>query len=338
MKVSIYDVAKKAGLSTVTVSRVINNSPKVRPYNRQKVLQAMQELGYSPSAAARSLAKGNTGVIGLVTPSINDHFFNSVAMSINYNLMNEGYFLAISLHHDNSIDETNSLYSDKNYLFQEGRVDGIIVLSPIGEDEYIEELERKKIPFILLDNQDVHENVYSILVDNYIGGYSVTKHLIELGHEKIGFIGGNEDYLSARERKRGFIYALKEAGFEPYIMDDGEFDIESGYNIMKKWIDEDRIPTAVFAADDNIALGTIDALRSENLQVPHDVSVCGYDNSTVAGKLKPNITTVEQPANEMGKKAVEILLRLIRGERPNYQTIKLQPQLIVRDSSKAPAR
>lgn len=331
MKVNIYDVALKSGLSVVTVSRVINNSPNVREYNREKVLQAMRELGYNPSAAARSLAKGKTGVIGLLIPSLSDTFINSVVISINKNLMKNGYFLAISLaeHDDMSIEEGS------NFLFQEKRVDGILILTPIYEEKYIVEIKRKNIPFVLMDNQESHPSVNSILVDNYNGGYTATRHLLALGHKKIGYIGAPEIYLSSRERERGFLDALKEAELEPYVMERGNFDISSGYKITKSWIESGRIPTAVFTADDYIAFGAMDAVREAGLKVPEDISICGYDDDFLSQGIHPGLTTIRQPSEEMGLKAVEVLMQSLEGKQRS-QTIKLKPELIIRQSTARP--
>lgn len=331
MNVNIYDVAKKSGLSVVTVSRVINNSPSVRDYNRDKVLRAMEELGYHPSSAARSLAKGKTGIIGLLLPGLNDDFFNNVVRAINARLIENGYFLAISLE-----DEGGGSSKASHYLFQEKRVDGIILLSPLMEDEYIIELKKRNIPFILLDNQKSQPSIFSVLVDNFKGGYMATRHLIKLGHRNIAFISGSDLYLSNRERKRGFLEALNESGMEPYSIDGGEFDADVGYNVTMKWIDSGRIPTAIFTADDNIMFGAFDAIKEKGFKIPGDISICGYDDDLLSSKLHPTLTTVRQPSEEMGRKAVEILMQLMSGKHMRSMTVKLEPQLILRDSTAAP--
>jgi len=172
MKVSIFDVAKKSGLSVVTVSRVLNNSSSVRAKNREKVLQAMKELNYQPNASARSLARGKTGIIGLTITTLHDSFFDAVVKEINDRLAAHGYFLTLSISksHEDAFHRS---------LFQEDRVDGVILLSPIDEDEYILELKKKKIPFIMIDNSKNNPSVSSVLVDNFKGGYEATKHLID---------------------------------------------------------------------------------------------------------------------------------------------------------------
>lgn len=192
---NIHDVAKKSGLSVVTVSRVLNNSPSVREGNRQKVLSAIEELNYQPNSAARSLVRGKTGVIGMSITNFNDSFYDRVIRVVNRKLAEQGYFLALSIA-ENEDDGVN-------FLFQKDRVDGIILLSPLEEKEYVEELKRKNIPVVLLDNQFQHEDVPSVLVDNYQGGYEATNHLISLGHTRIAYIGGPSVFLSVTERKRG---------------------------------------------------------------------------------------------------------------------------------------
>ena len=164
MKISIYDVAKKAGVSVVTVSRVINNATSVRTNNREKVLKAMQELDYTPSAAARSLAKGSTNVIGLVMPGYLDSFFFEMVTAVEKELEKKGYFLALSL------DTRRDTGDSECYLFQQDRVDGIILLTPLFEDMDIPELKKKRIPFVVIDSQSGASNFPSIMVDNRNAG------------------------------------------------------------------------------------------------------------------------------------------------------------------------
>ena len=330
MKANIYDVVKKSGLSVVTVSRVINNASSVRKYYRDKVLKAMEELGYDPNFAARSLAKGKTGIIGLVLPVFKDEFFNAVVEEINTSLNESGYFLAMSL------EERNGNAQVSNYLFQEKRVDGIILLSPRFEDEYIIELMKKKIPFVLLDNQKIQSAASSVLIDNYKGGYRVTQHLIGLGHKKIAFISGSDLYLSNRERKRGYEEALKDAGIQPFAIDGDQFDATVGSKVTAKWLDSGHVPTAIFAADDNIMLGAYDAIRERGLDVPTDISLIGYDDDPLSSKLHPYFSTVKQPATEMGKKAVEILVQLIDKKFKENTLVMLEPELVLRKSTASP--
>lgn len=331
MKVNINDVAKKCGLSVVTVSRVINNMPSVREYNRKKVTEAMLELGYQPNAAARTLATGKSGVIGMLVLSLNDTFFNDVVQAVNNYLMENGYYLAISIMND-AINNGSGI----NFIFQEQRVDGILVLTPVNEDDYILEMKKKNVPFVLIDNQKNNPSVPSILVDNYKGGYEITSHLIKLGHKKIAYIGADEIYLSSMEREKGFLDALNEAGMKPYLIERGQYGGQSGYEITKKWLEKGTIPTAIFVADDYGAFAAMHAIREFGLKIPEDISICGFDDDPLASMIHPKLTTVKQPGEEIGKKAVEVLLDLINGNGKRKSTIRIQPELKIRESTGIP--
>lgn len=326
MKVSIFDVAKKAGLSVVTVSRVLNNASSVREKNREKVLQAMKELDYQPNAAARSLARGRTGVIGLALTTLNDSVFDAVVKEVGDRLAERGYFLAMSIagYEDSSFHRT---------LFQEDRVDGVILLSPLREEEYVLELKKKKIPFVLLDNQLRASQAPSVIVDNYKGGYDAARHLIELGHTRIAHIAGPDWFLSSKERERGFRAALTEAGLQPFGVERGTFEISSGYAIARRWIETGSLPTAVFAADDYIALGVMDAMKNEGIRVPQDLSIVGFDDQIIASQFRPMLTTIRQPAEQIGKHGVDLLLKWIDGSSRRNATVQLEPELIVREST-----
>jgi DNA-binding LacI/PurR family transcriptional regulator len=326
MKVSIFDVARKSGLSVVTVSRVLNNSSSVRHKNREKVLQAMKELDYHPNASARSLARGKTGIIGLTITTLHDSFFDTVVKEINDRLAEHGYFLALSI---------SKSYEDAFHrsLFQEDRVDGVILLSPVDEDEYVMELKKKKIPFILIDNSKKNPSVTSIIVDNFKGGYEATKHLIELGHTEIAHIAGPLAYLSSRERERGFAAALEEAGLKPYCIERGFFDIASGYDIAMQWIRTGKLPSAIFAADDYIALGVINACLQEGISIPRDLSIVGFDDQIFATEFRPMLTTVRQPADKIGATGVELMLAAINDSAKRNVTMQVEPELIIREST-----
>ncbi|MFC5531146.1 LacI family DNA-binding transcriptional regulator [Cohnella yongneupensis] len=328
MKANIFDVAKKSGLSVVTVSRVLNNAASVRQSNRDKVLKAMEELDYRPNASARSLAKGRTGVIGLTLTTLHDAFLDTVVKEITDCLAEQGYFLALSV--------APSFEASHQSLFQHDRVDGVILLSPVEEDAYVRELKQKRIPFVMLDNQHQDPSVTSILVDNFRGGYEATKHLIELGHNKIAHIRGSASFLSSRNRERGFMTAMAESGLEPYCIEDGEFDIASGYEVASRWIEDGRLPTAVFAADDYIAIGVMDACKNAGLKVPVDLSVVGFDDQLLASQLRPYLTTVRQPARALGQTGAELLLGYIDGAPASGESVLLSPELIVRASTAAP--
>ena len=326
MKVSIFDVAKKSGLSVVTVSRVLNGVQSVRAKNRQKVLDTIKELDYRPNAAARSLARGKTGIIGLIMTTLQDSFFDAVVKELNDVLTLHGYFLAVSV--------SNSIGSDgDHYLIQEDRVDGLILLSPVEEDSYILELKRRNIPYVLIDNQKPENDAFSVTINNFKGGYAATDHLLDLGHTSIAHLCGSEMFRSTCERRDGFLQALQAKGLVPFEMVHGEFEIKFGYETCQKWIKDGNLPSAVFAGDDNIALGVINALMEAKISVPEEISIVGYDDQYIASQLRPYLTTVRQPADEIGLAAADMLLKRINGSMKRASSIKIDPKLIVREST-----
>lgn len=332
MKASIYDVAKEAGVSVVTVSRVINNATTVRETSKEKVMKAIKLLNYQPNSAAQSLARGRSNVIGLLIPNLTDSFIMEVVEAVDRELEKKGYFLAISVIEKYDVDSNVR----SNLLFQHDRVDGILILTPIFEESYVSSLKNKNIPFVIMDNQLFPFTVSSIVVDNFKGGYDVTRHLLELGHLKFGNIGGPKELLSAENRVDGFKDALNEVGLKPFVVQRGEFDITTGYLVVNKWIKDNTLPTAIVCGDDHIAFGAIDALRENGLSVPKDISVIGYDDHPFASKLHPNLTTVRQPAVEMGIKGVAALFAEMKGTGRKNAVVKLLPKLIVRKTTSIP--
>ncbi|MCR8643332.1 LacI family transcriptional regulator [Paenibacillus sp. N1-5-1-14] len=332
MKVSIFDVAKRSGLSVVTVSRVLNNSHSVREKNREKVLKAVKELDYIPNSAARSLASGKTKIIGMTLTTLHDWIFDGIVNTVNRNLEEHGYFLALSIDGDQIGEPIKEEHQGVNFLFQEDRVDGIIVLSPLTQEKYMMELNRKQIPFVIVDSQDEDLDVSIVNVDNYFGGYEATKHLIDLGHKKIAHICGPELFLSVKERRRGYEAAMREAGLEPFITQ-SEFSIRAGFDVVKDWLRDDIRPTAVFAADDFVALGVMQAFQDEGYRVPDDVSIVGYDDQPFSREMHPRMTTVAQPLDEMGKHAVNLLLNKMSGSAKRNVAMKIKPTLLPREST-----
>ncbi|MFU1793776.1 LacI family DNA-binding transcriptional regulator [Paenibacillus azoreducens] len=330
MKVSIFDVAKKSGLSVVTVSRVLNGAETVREKNRQKVLEAIKELDYRPNAAARSLARGKTGIVGLIVTTLQDSFFDAVVKELNEVLALHGYFLAVSV-------STGIASDEAHYLIQEDRVDGLILLSPMEEDNYIVELKRRNIPYVLIDNQKPENDAFSVTVDNFKGGYAATKHLLDLGHTSIAHLSGHNMFRSTKERRSGFLKALEEQGLAPFELLTGEFEIAFGYDTCRRWLREGRLPSAVFAGDDNIALGVANALMEAGIHVPDSVAIVGYDDQDISSKLHPYLTTVRQPADRIGLAAADMLLKRMDGTMKRGASVRLDPELIVRESTVTPA-
>jgi len=331
MKINIHDVARRSGLSVVTVSRVLNGSPSVREHNRGKVLEAVQELGYRPHSAARSLSSGKTGIVGVIVGTLQDTFFDTIVQQLNETLALHGYYLALSFTGGRRDGDGG------HYLIQEDRVDGIVLLSPTEETSRIAELNRRSIPYVLIDHQLPAHDDWSVTVNNYAGGQAAARHLIELGHRSIAHLSGNELYRSTRERRAGFLDEMRRAGIEPFELAAGEYAVQFGYETASRWLGEQRLPTAVFAGDDHIAFGVMNALTEAGLRVPADVSVIGFDDQALASQLRPHLTTVRQPAAGIGTAAADMLLSRIGGA-DGSTPIKLEPELIVRQSTSSPRK
>lgn len=326
MKATIQNVVKKSGLSYVTVCKVINNAPNVREHNRRKVLETIKELGYVPNAAARSLVTGKTNVIAMFVSELGDDSLNSIVQTANELLLKKGYLLALCICNE-KLEALNTAFLAQN------RVDGVILLVPNKEKHYIGILKSQKMPFIVVDNQTIDNEISSVLSDNIKGGYIAAKHLIDLGHKSIGLIGANPKGLSTLERQKGALEALTEANLKPYAIEYGKYDHQTGYDNIMKWSKSGTMPTAVFAFDDCIAIGAINAAKDLGLKIPGNISVCGYDDSIMANSFSPKVTSVRQPAIEMAQNAVNQLLDIIDGISMKKLTIKISPEISIKQST-----
>jgi len=331
MAINIYDVAKKAGVSIVTVSRVLNNYPNVRAKNRDKVLAAIKELDYNPNAAARTLAKGRTGTIGLILPYMEDSFMRQVVIAIENYLRERSLFLVLSI--EEGLVACNN-QSNCIRLFREGRVDGVLIMSPILNQECILELKRKEFPCVLLDQ--CHNNILdvpSVIIDNFEGGFLATQALIASGAKRIGHITGSNFYESSQERLNGYKKALAENGieFDQNLVIPGDFTVLGGYRALKEWAERGEIPEAIFAADDHLAFGVMNAAAELGLVIPDQLKLIGYDNHPFTEQFNPQISSVMQPAVEMGESGVKMLLELIEGQLQTKH-LSLKPKVILRNS------
>jgi LacI family transcriptional regulator, galactose operon repressor len=332
MPINIVDVANKAGVCITTVSRVLNNNNQVRESNRRKVCQAITELGYNRNAAARTLVRGKSETFGIIVPTLNDPFWADLVTQIEHASFGEGYLVVLALTTDN-----NDEVIEKRWIkvFSEGRVDGLFLIAPGHEIDYISELRIRNFPFVLLDNNQNNSKMPSIIVDNTEGGYLATKHLIELGHRRIGHIAGNLKHQSARDRLQGYYKALKQFNLEvdDQLIGHGNFVVKEAFRIATEWLSQKQRPTAIFAADDTMALASLEAARRLNFEIPRDLSIIGYDDSPICTAITPCLSTIKQPTAAMAREAVQLLLRYIENKTPRNKTVVISPELIVREST-----
>lgn len=330
MATTIHDVARVAGVGIGTVSRVINNSPNVKPITREKVLSTIAELDYRPSPIARSMVSKRTGSIGVVVPFFTRFFFIEVLRSIEATLAQMGKDLVLYNVETNA--QRDRYFSE---LPMHRKVDGLLILSLTPEDAAASSFAEKGMPVVLIDAYSPY--LHSLVIDNIGGAYLAVKYLIEKGHLRIGFINGiiegSFKFNQANDRLIGLHRALGEAGllYEPELVLTTEWNREGGRQAAVYLLSQKKRPTAIFAASDVQAIGVLDAARACQLMVPADLSVIGYDGIDVSDLLE--LSTVQQPMREMGRLGVHKLLELIENPRQEPELIRLSTTLIVRRST-----
>ncbi|KRC92693.1 LacI family transcriptional regulator [Terrabacter sp. Root85] len=329
---TLEEVARVAGVSRATVSRVINGSPRVSPDVLVVVEKAIAELDYVPNRAARSLVARATMSIALVVPEdthrfFGDPYFADVVQGISDRLDDSDYVLNLQLTHPSSPSEKT-----KRYLLG-GNVDGAIVVSHHSGDHFLTSLSRS-LPVVFGGRPigEAKDRDYYIDVDNRLGGVRGTQHLIDRGRTAIATITGPADMPASVDREQGWRDALAEAGLSDHRLARGDFTEAGGIRAALALIDEHPDLDALFVASDLMASGALLALDERGLRVPDDVAIVGFDNSKYATRGKVGLTTVAQPAQEMGVVMADTLLRLLAGESPPRVTT-LDTELVVRDSS-----
>ena len=333
MSVKLEDIAKETGFSISTVSRVLSNSNyPVSEQIREQVLRVAETMGYEPNIAARSLRTDRTNTIGIIVDDLLSPFTPPIVRGIQ-DYLNENGFLSLIVNSDWDPDQEQTAI--KTLLSRP--VDGIIFVE-YSHQTTSDVLEQSKKPRVFVHRLFGSPIKNSVVPDDYYGASLATEHLINLGHQRIGYINGPENWHTCRARLNGYQDTL--AGhnllFEPSLVQPGDWEIESGYTAAKNLLNLTERPTAIFAANDAMALGAIYAIQDAGLTVPEDVAVVGYDNRNFTKTVRPRITTVSMPVIEMGGVAAELLLKQISEGRKEEQEIKVKGQLIIRETCGAP--
>ncbi|HEX9943898.1 MAG TPA: LacI family DNA-binding transcriptional regulator [Thermoanaerobaculia bacterium] len=329
---SIYEVASSAGVSVATVSRVLNGKGPVSEEARRRVLDAVESLGYVPHGAARSLSTRRTMNIGVLLPDVHGAFFSEIVRGIDLAARAAGYHILVSGSHSD-LEETTAVLQALH-----GRIDGLILLTAGIGAEWLRRTLPRRLPAVLLYNSGADEEHDSIQIDNRRGARMATDHLLDLGHRRIALVRGPPGNTDAAERLRGFRDALAARGLEadPRLELPGDFGEESGFRAGERLARLAQPPTAVFAANDAMAIGCLAALRGRGLHVPEDVSLVGFDDIPIARYLTPALTTVQVPIAEIGGRALERLVAVIQGGREMAkQHDVVTPTLAVRASTAA---
>lgn len=336
-RVTIKDVSVRAGVSPMTVSNVINNSARVRPRTRLRVLQAIQELGYHPNTMARRLVRQEAGAFGLFIPFDADHipsnpFFAQLIRGILDFCRPSGYTLSLL-----GLDSSNDGGQDAANFVHEKWVDGLILTDPRAGDSLLANLVTQGVPAVVLGRPDV-EGITYVDVDNVQVGYAATNYLLELGHRRIGFMGDSTEHTLGVDRFRGYRLALEQAAvtFRPEWMMPCGYMAEDGYRAGHALLQRCPDLTAVVCNNDLIALGVIKSARESGRSVPQELSVVGANDLSLVDFFEPALTTVQLPIYELGRTAARMLLERIRADDPDAvpPTGTLLPtRLIVRKST-----
>ncbi len=328
-RIQVKDVAALAGVSPATVSRVINKHPHISPETRAKVLAAIEQLGYEPSRVAQRLRMGMTRIFGLILSDVTNPFFTAAVRGIEDVAYAREY--SVLLCNADEQPEREALYT--RVLLAE-KVAGVII-SPTDErcTTCAAFLERG-IPVVAMDRRIRGLAIDTVVVDNIEGAYQAVSHLIRLGHRRIGLIGGRLEISTGRERQEGYLKALRDHGIpvDPELIRVGDFKQESGYRLACELLSLPDRPTAIFAANNLMTLGALNAIHKKGLAIPRDVAIVGFDDMPWAASLNPALTAVAQPAYELGRTAAELLLARIADPNRPAQEVILHTQLIIRQS------
>lgn len=334
--VTIKDIAERASVSVTTVSRVLNNRPDVSDKTRKKVKTIIEKLGYNPNSIARGLVLRRSFTIGLAIPGISNPFFPEVAKGVQSKAKDKGYSVIL-------YDTNNDIEEEKEAIriLRCKQVDGMILsLSMENRDELLA-LEERGFPVVQIDRIIPECTSLSVTIDNVMSAREATQHLVELGHKYIAHISGSFYYKTARDRLCGFQQCIYENNLpydDVYILE-GNYTKESGYKQMKALLDKSPRPTAVFVANDLMALGCYEAIFDAGLSVPEHISVVGHDDIELSSIVRPGLTTVMQPKYELGQVAADVLIRKIEEKKDDENTehigsVILDTKLVIRGSTR----
>lgn len=331
MKSTITDVAKQAGVSIKTVSRVLNNEPNVAQKTRERVLAVAKELRYSPNLAARGLASSKSYLLALLYDNPSPNYIANIQKGAIDACRDSGYHLVIEPLNMNMDDIGDALELRLERL----PVDGIILTPPLCDDEnLLDVLKRLKIPYVPVAPSREPDDVTSVKMDDVQASFELTEYMIRNGHKKLGFIKGHPEHSASTLRYLGFVKAVEAAGLEVDLdaVVDGDFSFKSGVKAAEVLLTSKERPTAIFASNDDMAAAVVSVASRLGISVPGDLSVGGFDDTPLAQILYPQLTTIKQPIYEMGHMAASLLIKPPKPEDrlPSYC---LDHKLIIRDST-----
>jgi LacI family transcriptional regulator len=332
---TIQDIARMLNITASTVSRALNDHPKIKQSTKDHVWEKAKELHYQPNTIASSLRKGKVNTVGMIVPRINRHFFSNVITGVESVLNPAGYNLIICQSEEKiekEIENTKTLIAN--------RVSGILISISVGTNDtkHLNTILNNHIPLVMFDRIADQFNVNKVVNDDESGAYDLTNHLISQGYKKIMWMGGPLSSYIYNNRYNGYKRALKEANIPPEEMPCFEGSaptLDVALKFMQEFIKQNQLPEAIFAASDYMSMGVIQALQQNGYKIPEDIAVAGYSNEPFAELISPKLTTVEQFSEELGRSTARLLLEQIKSgyEEIIPRKIVLKPKLIIREST-----
>jgi LacI family transcriptional regulator len=331
LNITIYDVAREAGVSMATVSRVVNGNPNVKPSTRKKVSEAIERLGYRPNAVARGLASKKTTTVGVIIPDISSVFFAELARGIEDIATMYKYNIILSNSDQNKEKEMHLI----NILLGK-QVDGLIFMGGKISDTHVEEFKRSPVPVVLAATSDPNNETPSVNIDYKQGVYDAVESLLKKQHNNVAIVTGPlEDPINSEEKFIGYRKAMEDANIEikqNYIYV-GDYTYDSGIEAIQKFMELDDKPTAIFVGTDEMALGVIHGAQDLGYNIPNDIEVIGFDNTRLASMVRPTLTTVVQPMYDIGAVAMRLLTKLMNKETVEEKAVILPHRIQYRNST-----
>jgi LacI family transcriptional regulator len=328
MKPTIYDIAREAGVSATTVSKVINNKGRISEKTKAKIMKIMEDLHYQPSVLASAMKGKNTFTIGIIIPDMNNPVYSEYLKLIEAYGRELGFSILICNTNNDPEKEEEQVT-----LFRQRQVDGFIIASKFKNDKVLKELINKNFPIVLFALERPELSIDCVTIDDFLGGYKVTEYLLSLGHRQIGVM--TEDAVSSLERVKGYKQALSNADVEysEKLIYQSETIIERAVEQAGKLLDNQDRPTAIFGCNDVLAIGTIMAAKQRGIKIPNELSVIGFDNTFMCKIVEPQLSSVAAPLGEMGRKAMDLLISKIDKTNNLKQRIKMLPDLVIRETT-----
>jgi len=331
-KVNIVDIAKKAGVSISTVSRILNGKAeefRISEKSQQIVRETAKKLNYVPNQFAVNLKSGKSNTIALIIPSLSNPFFANIASEINTEVRNRGYITLIG-----DSNENKELELEELLQMQSRNIEALVIAPTAQNAKLIKQMYDGGLPVVCIDRYLEDIDVPYVTADNYAGAVMATKHLLEHGHTRLACIQGVEDSVPNKQRIAGFKEAMRQAGIQDYVISGNEFTEQNGYLETKLLLQRRQRPTAIFALSNNTAIGCIKALREENVVIPDDMSLIAFDDHPFLEYFATPLTCISQPTREICRLAIRNLFFMLANKEIKEKKILLQPELRYRKSVK----